>query len=179
MSRKIIGVTVGTQLPKPNFHQTDPTKGDYIKGDRSFLEIDASLTQTGHPADAKAIGDRLADLGTQFNNLSDLVGDSSVSEQVIEGVANIVANAPEDFDTLKEIADWISQDDTRTFDLVQRIEGVEDDIEELRLFDVQADWSQTDETAIDFIKNKPRAITNEEIDAICNVVIQTGEEVEL
>ena len=28
---KIIGVTVGTQLPKPNFKQTDPTKGDYIK----------------------------------------------------------------------------------------------------------------------------------------------------
>lgn len=31
MSRKIIGVTVGTQLPKPNFTQHDPTKGDYIK----------------------------------------------------------------------------------------------------------------------------------------------------
>jgi len=28
---KIIGVTVGTPLPKPNFKQTDPTKGDYIK----------------------------------------------------------------------------------------------------------------------------------------------------
>lgn len=31
MSRKIIGVTVGTQLPKPNFKQADPSKGDYIK----------------------------------------------------------------------------------------------------------------------------------------------------
>ena len=31
MGRKIIGVTVGTQLPKPNFKQDDPTKGDYIK----------------------------------------------------------------------------------------------------------------------------------------------------
>jgi hypothetical protein len=28
---KIIGITVGTQLPKPNFNQSDPTKGDYIK----------------------------------------------------------------------------------------------------------------------------------------------------
>lgn len=28
---KIIGITVGTQLPKPNFNQTDPTKGDYIR----------------------------------------------------------------------------------------------------------------------------------------------------
>lgn len=31
MSGKIIGVTVGTQLPKPDFRQNDPTKGDYIK----------------------------------------------------------------------------------------------------------------------------------------------------
>lgn len=38
MSKKIIGVTVGTLLPKPNFDQTDPAKGDYIKGDRSFLK---------------------------------------------------------------------------------------------------------------------------------------------
>ena len=28
---KIIGNLVGTTLPKPNFKQTDPTKGDYIK----------------------------------------------------------------------------------------------------------------------------------------------------
>ena len=36
----------------------------------------------------------------------------------------------------------------------------------------QSDWNQTDENAIDFIKNKPTnftvdAITNSEIDAIC------------
>lgn len=34
---KIIGATVGTTIPKPNFDQTDPRKGDYIRGDRSFL----------------------------------------------------------------------------------------------------------------------------------------------
>ena len=41
---KIIGVTVGTTLPKPNFKQTDPTKGDYIKNKPVALtdgEIDA------------------------------------------------------------------------------------------------------------------------------------------
>lgn len=44
MSRKIIGVTVGTQLPKPNFKQTDPTKGDYIRNKPvpiTYEEIDA------------------------------------------------------------------------------------------------------------------------------------------
>lgn len=32
MSRKIIGVTVGSPLPKSNLKQTDPAKGDYVKG---------------------------------------------------------------------------------------------------------------------------------------------------
>ena len=35
-------------------------------------------------------------------------GEGSVSKQVSDGIAKVVANAPEDFDTLKEISDWIS-----------------------------------------------------------------------
>lgn len=38
MKRKIIGVTVGSPLPKPNLMQTDPTKGDYVKGKEEFLQ---------------------------------------------------------------------------------------------------------------------------------------------
>lgn len=56
MSKRIIGVTVGTQLPKPNFKQTDPTKGDYIKNKPDFEglknrvdtveeQIDSALSQ--------------------------------------------------------------------------------------------------------------------------------------
>lgn len=59
MSRKIIGVTVGTQLPKPNFKQTDPTKGDYIRNKPDF--------------------DGLRD---EVNTLNNLVGDTSVSDQI-------------------------------------------------------------------------------------------------
>ena len=33
---KIIGRPVGTTLPKPDLTQTDPTKGDYIKGRKEF-----------------------------------------------------------------------------------------------------------------------------------------------
>ena len=97
---KIIGVTVGTTTPKPNFDQTDPRKGDYIKGDRSFLRIDDTLSQAGISADAKAVGDAInlvqqnmdeqldnkADANhghsdyvnqTTFNQLNDLVEDMS------------------------------------------------------------------------------------------------------
>ena len=71
MSRKIIGVTVGTTLPKPNFNQTDPTKGDYIKNKPDF--------------------DGLKD---RVDAVSGLVGDKAVSEQitgVVEPLQNAVA----------------------------------------------------------------------------------------
>lgn len=45
MSRKIIGVTVGTQLPKPNFKQTDPTKGDYIKNKPDFEGLKSKVDE--------------------------------------------------------------------------------------------------------------------------------------
>lgn len=63
MSRKIIGVTVGSSLPKPNFKQTDPTKGDYIKNKPDF-----------------------EGLKTQVNAVSDLVGDTKVSDQIADAV---------------------------------------------------------------------------------------------
>lgn len=66
MSRKIIGVTVGTQLPKPNFKQTDPTKGDYIKNKPDF-----------------------EGLKTQVNTVVGLVGDTPVSDQIAEAITKI------------------------------------------------------------------------------------------
>lgn len=54
MSRKIIGVTVGTALPKANLMQTDPTKGDYVKGKDSFM--------AGVLADIASIQKDIADL---------------------------------------------------------------------------------------------------------------------
>jgi hypothetical protein len=84
MSRKIIGITVGTSLPKPNFNQTDPTKGDYIKGDIvAAIPTDTTLTQDGHVADAKAVGDKFATL----------IGDIPVSEQISNAFADYSSGA--------------------------------------------------------------------------------------
>ena len=59
---KIIGATVGTTIPKPNFEQTDPKKGDYIFGDIvAAIPTDVTLTHEGQVADAKAVGDALAE----------------------------------------------------------------------------------------------------------------------
>ena len=66
MSKRIIGVTVGTPLPKPNFKQTDPTKGDYIKNKPDF--------------------DGLKD---HVDIISTLIGNNSVSDQISEAISNI------------------------------------------------------------------------------------------
>lgn len=99
-----------------------------------------------------------------IKQLKEKVSQDEMKTYVEETIAAIVANAPEDFDTLKEVADWISNDTLGTADLLQRMTTAEEKIVAL---DAQADWNQTDESAKDFILNKPIPITDDEIDAIC------------
>lgn len=107
-----------------------------------------------------AIDENKADK-TTTNSLQEAIdilngtGEGSVKYTVADAVATIVAQAPEDFDTLKEIADWIAGDETGTLNLIERVGAAEEEIEDLKTKDVQADWFQTDETALDYIKNKP------------------------
>lgn len=56
-------------------------------------------------------GGRISALETTVGVLSG-EGEGSVKKQVADAVAGIVANADEDFDTLKEVADWILNDKT-------------------------------------------------------------------
>lgn len=103
-----------------------------------------------------ALKSELAELQTSLDTLKG-TGEGSIKDTVADAVATIVANAPEDFDTLKEIADWIANDETGTFDLIERVGEAEKEIEDLKTKDVQADWAQEDESAFDYIKNKPTA----------------------
>ena len=66
MSRKIIGVTVGTTLPKPDFLQSDSSKGDYIKNKPDFDGLQKEVSA-----------------------ISGLVGDKPVSEQIQEAFGDI------------------------------------------------------------------------------------------
>ena len=116
MSRKIIGITVGTQLPKPNFKQTDPTKGDYIRNKPDFdglksrvkdvedalIAVDSTLSIEGHAADAKAVG-------YAIGNLNSLVGDQSVSAQIASATSSLVKTvngaAPDEYGNLILVTD--------------------------------------------------------------------------
>lgn len=57
--RKIVGRTVGTTIPKPNWGQNDPRKGDYIKGkelvDKQIAEALAALGGSGLSAEAAGL----------------------------------------------------------------------------------------------------------------------------
>ena len=73
MSRKIIGVTVGTPLPKPNFKQTDPTKGDYIKNKPDFDGLKSNVEQ----------------IVVRVDTLNDLVGNTKVETQIGDAVSTL------------------------------------------------------------------------------------------
>lgn len=71
------------------------TAGTYIKDTNTLAQNDTALdTQVKKNTDAIGVLN-----GT---------GVGSVTKTVSDAVANVVANAPGDFDTLKEISDWIS-----------------------------------------------------------------------
>ena len=67
MSRKIIGVTVGTTLPKPDFNQTDEKMGDFIKNKPDFQGLQTEVSQ-----------------------VHSLIGDTGVSEQISTAVNPVV-----------------------------------------------------------------------------------------
>lgn len=94
-------------------------------GDDAQADVDALETKVGAVSDGKTVVQMIADAQaaatyddtalkgrvtaneTAINTLNGN-GDGSVKKQVADAVAGIVADAPEAYDTLKEISDWIS-----------------------------------------------------------------------
>ena len=57
---------------------------------------------------ASDLGIHIPDSTSELTNDSGFITESETDKRITEKVAEIVADAPEDFDTLKEISDWIS-----------------------------------------------------------------------
>lgn len=64
-------------------------------------------------------------------NIVDTVVGTATEKAVDDAIKALIDNAPESLDTLKEIADWISADETGTAALVQRVSDIEDAAEAL------------------------------------------------
>lgn len=97
MSKKIIGVTVGSSLPKPNFKQTDPTKGDYIKNKPDFdgmrskveqIEVRVDTLQENAYDDTELRG-VVSENVAKIDALNELVGNTKVETQIGDAVSTL------------------------------------------------------------------------------------------
>lgn len=99
---KIIGYTVGTTLPKPNLKQTDPTKGDYIKGkeilDEKYIKVDEqTLTEEQKAVVRTNVG---AASQIAIDDLSAGKADKSDIEAINDVLDGFIAITPEEIDAL-------------------------------------------------------------------------------
>lgn len=79
-------------------------------------------------------------------------GEGSVNKQVADAIAGVVANAPEDFDTLKEVADWIGSDTTGAAQMQVNIANLKTSVEDL---DGRLDTAESD---IDTLQSDMNAV---------------------
>ena len=102
----------------------------------SVAELQSALNtlQTNHKTDVDELKSVIADIlgGSEETSLKDLADaiaklngddnvDGSVKKQVKDAINAVVDGAPETFDTLKEIADWIGSDESGTAELISEV----------------------------------------------------------
>lgn len=61
----------------------------------------------------------------RLNELTKVGGDGSIQQQIDESIAKVIDQAPDAFDTLKELADWIEADQTGAA-ITENKEAIED-----------------------------------------------------
>ena len=110
---KIIGVTVGTTLPKPNFKQTDPTKGDYIKNKPDFdglkskveqIEVRVDTMQENAYDDTELRG-VVSENVAKIDTLNELVGNTKVEIQIDNAVTTLESEIDGKLETMQSDID--------------------------------------------------------------------------
>lgn len=117
----------GAQLVK-----TEDGKISWVKPDTTTVEglstaIESLKTVVGD--DTKGLVKQVADNKAAIETLN---GDKNVAGSVAHQIAEIVAGADESFDTLKEIADWITTHKTDAATMNSQINTNKDDISDLK-----------------------------------------------
>ena len=110
-------------LDLANTYEAKGTAQDIVDG----LKLDETYEKVGV---AQTYADGLVSAITETVNT--LVGDDtnkSVRNIAVEEVAKVISGAPEAFDTLKEIADWINSDSAGTVELVDKVAAIETAVE--------------------------------------------------
>lgn len=116
-------------LDFPGLSEYDKLIKEYIKTG-STDEIDKIISQLAEIAEKDAAQDEAllaANNAIAVLNSDDTVA-GSVDSKIAKAISDLIDNAPEELDTLKEIADWISGDETGTAALINRVASNEDKI---------------------------------------------------
>lgn len=86
---------------------TNPLQNKVIAGELKSIKSKIGTDESTIKSNTK----RIEANETAISTLNG-TGDGSVKKAVSDGIAEVVAGAPEDFDTLKEMSDWISTHET-------------------------------------------------------------------
>lgn len=107
-----------------------------------FRNYNNSIVQPGlkHLEDTKAdkteidkVRDDITNINEMLDNInSSLSGKDGIKDLIDEAIEGIVAGAPEAFDTLKEIADWIGSDTGGVQAMTNKITANSTEIENLK-----------------------------------------------
>lgn len=115
-SRKNIAPDFPYSEEFPALISSDPAKADMFNlATRQLLSNDKELNNKKADKATTLAGYGIVDAYTK----------DEANTAVTEEIAKIVANAPEKFDTLREIADWIDNDETKSADIVANITSLQ------------------------------------------------------
>lgn len=107
----IKGVPVDDALSEES---TNPLQNKVIAGELKSIKSKMGTDESAIKQNTSDITSNTKRIEANETVISTLngTGDGSVKKAVLDGIAEVVAGAPEDFDTLKEMSDWISTHET-------------------------------------------------------------------
>ena len=105
------GVPVDDALSEES---TNPLQNKVIAGELKSIKSKMGTDESAIKQNTSDITSNTKRIKANETAISTLngTGDGSVKKAVSDGIAKVVAGAPEDFDTLKEMSDWISTHET-------------------------------------------------------------------
>ena len=116
------------------------------------LSVAVATLRTGLSSESTARQAADAALSARLSALEGSDSDASVRDIARSEVAAVVDGAPEAFDTLREIAEWMESEGDAAAALAGRVAALESAGAEAN---VQADWSESDPESDAFIRNRP------------------------
>lgn len=141
----------------------------------SYQEENDARVQEAEDAIALLNGDK--DTEGSVAHMVDTVVGEATEKAVDDAIKALVDNAPEALDTLKEIADWIAEDETGTAALIERVSDIEDAAEALAAKEEQdiADLKDYVDAQDDYYWNHIGSIDNMKVAALFAVEQKAGE----